>query len=190
MLHVGGLGRLLDDLWRRQVEWCGGRIREHDSNWVLVTDRTPPALRSANGIPFPDRLDADGRPMRLIRQARVHCGNPLVGRESAYPRCQTEPAEQPLYFLPASVCRGCPFRWTRGEHGLPWPHCGWALKVRGGREGAARPSRRRAPGVAGGRPLARRQRRSCGPAVMTGLAAGAVCGMARGSRRREGCSTP
>lgn len=128
----------LDRLFRRHAEWCNGRIFELPNIWVLVTERTPPALQSANGIPHPDRTDADGRLMRLIRRRGIFCPNPLVGQEGPYPRCPDKPADPPLYFVPASVCRQCPWRWPRGEDGLNYPHCGWAIKVRGGQEGAVR----------------------------------------------------
>lgn len=124
--------------WRRHQAWCHGRIVEHASSWVLIGPATPPSIRSANGIAFADRADADGRRMRLVHQAGVHCGNPLVGGEGPYPRMRTEASEEPLYFVPASVCRHCPWRWPRGKHGLGYPHCGWALKVRGGQERAMR----------------------------------------------------
>lgn len=136
-----GMGGSFAGWWRRHLEWCSGRIFEHPTNWVLIDRHTPPALLAANGIPFRDRTDADGRPMRLIRQVGVHCSNPLVGGEGPHPRLRTDAAEEPLYFVPASVCRHCPWRWPRGAHALGYPHCGWALKVRGGRERAARDMR-------------------------------------------------
>ncbi len=124
--------------WRRHRAWCHGRIVEHASSWVLVGPGTPPSIRSCDGIAFGDRADADGRPMRLVHQAGVHCGNPLVGGEGPYPRMRIEASEEPLYFVPAAVCRSCPWRWPGGAHGLRFPYCGWARVSRGGQARAAR----------------------------------------------------
>ena len=124
--------------WRRHRAYCHGRIIEHASSWVLVGPGTPPPMLSANGIPFADRADADGRPMRLVHQAGVQCANPLVGGEGPYPRMRTEAAEEPLHFVPVTVCRSCPWRWPAGAHGLGFSHCGWARVNRGGQARAAR----------------------------------------------------
>lgn len=135
---MGGPGDPIAGWWRRHREWCHGRIVEHASSWVLVGPGTPPSIRSGDGIAFGDRADADGRPMRLVHQAGVHCGNPLVGGEGPYPRMRIEASEEPLYFVPAAVCRSCPWRWPGGAHGLRFPYCGWARVSRGGQARAAR----------------------------------------------------
>ena len=123
---------ILDDIYRRRLEACNGRIFTRPGNWVFNPTKAQIKRTVAkNPHAFMEGTDANGRKMFLIKQRSIICLNPDVAAAAEYPKSPDSGG----WFMPLSHCQKCEHycKSTRKRH---YPTCAWLRQRRGGAAGA------------------------------------------------------
>jgi hypothetical protein len=111
---------ILDDIFKHRLEVLRGRIMSTPGNWVFEpTQAQIERTKARNQYMLHESVDADGKPIYLIKQRGVHCTRAELCN-GKYPKAK----DGEYWYIPLYVCRKCEFHQKGKRRGTPrYPCC-------------------------------------------------------------------